>query len=100
MYARSIVVDPSVGERARASAPLLRGQRRLPLPGPGLRRSSLRAGRRARRGVAANRVRGGGVRALAPSLAGVREAGPLRPPTVDRLGRRARRDERLLLRGD
>src|SRR5215210_6845284 len=100
MYPPTSVLDAYVDERAGPTSPLLRRQRGLPLPRPRVRRPALRAGGRAGRGVAADRVGGRGLRALAAPVACVRKAGPVRPPAADRVGRRARRDERLLLRGD
>ena len=83
------------------AARLLRRQRRLPLPRPRVRRAALRAGGRARRRVAADRRRrrpssrsgAGPWRAYARLSATARR-------TLHRLGRRARRDERLLLPRD
>ena len=97
MYARSIVVDLlCVSERVpphlySSSAPSsTTSAQRSPF-------CSSR-GRRSRCGVAADRVGGGGVRALAPPLAGVRGDGPLRPRLL-MPGGRARGDD-ALLRGD
>ena len=90
--------------RSRATAarspapPLLRRQRRLPLPRPGVRGAALRARRRARRRLAADRVRRADLRGLAAAVAGVRGAGPRGPAPAARLGRGAGADERLLLR--
>src|SRR5215207_8353080 len=86
--------------RARASPPLLRRQRRLPLPRARLRSAAVRPRGRARRGLAAHSLRRAGVRALAPSLAAVREARPAGPAPAGGMGRGARGDERLLLRRD
>ena len=68
--------------------------------GPGVRGAAVRARRRARRRVAADRLRGRGLRAVAAAVARVRRARPRRPPPAARLGRRARGDELLLLPGD
>ena len=70
-------------------------QRRLPLPRPGVRRAAVRARRRARRGVAADRRRG-----ARSSRSGGARGTLLRNPDGDRLGRRAGADELLLLRRD
>ena len=56
-------------EHRRAAGELLRRQRGLPLPRPGVRGAPLRPGRAARRCVAANRLGCGRVRALAPAVA-------------------------------
>ncbi|CAA9549731.1 MAG: FIG01042815: hypothetical protein, partial [uncultured Thermoleophilia bacterium] len=79
------------------AAALLRRQRRLPLPGPGVRRAAVRPGRRPRRRVAADRHRRCGVLPVAPAVAGGRVAGARRPAAPAGLGRRAGAHERVLL---
>ena len=101
--ARDPVCLPAAApQRRRAAAParLFRRQRGLPLPRPVVRRSALRTGRRARGCVASHRGGGGGLRALATSLANAGEARPGRvaPGRVPRA--RLRADERGLLRRD
>src|SRR3954453_4268688 len=88
---------PRGGSRAATPgsprARLLRGQRDLPLPRPGLRRAPVRARGCARRGVAADRLRRGGVRGMEATLARGQPA-----HGAARAGAGA--DELLLLRGD
>ena len=55
--------------RRAAASRLLRRQRGLPLPRPGVRGAAVRARRRARGGVAADRRRRARLRALAPAVA-------------------------------
>ena len=82
-----------------APARLLRRQRDLPLPRPRLRGAAVRARRRARRRLAADRLGRARVRALAPALA--RCGAPRRDGRrlLARVGRRPRRHELLLLPG-
>ena len=61
-----------VRRRRRAAARLLRRQRGLPLPRAGLRGAPVRARRRARRRLAADRLRRARLRAVAPAVAGAR----------------------------
>ena len=79
---------------------VFRRKRRLPLPGAGLRRTPVRAGRAARRGLAANRQRRARIRRLAPALAAAVGGGRLDPAPARGARGRAGRDEQLLLRGD
>ncbi len=77
---------------------LLRRQRRLPLPRPGVRRAAVRPRRGAGRGVAADRRRGARLRRCGGGPGGsARRRAP--PPAAGRLGRGARGDELLLLPG-
>src|SRR5436190_1937944 len=86
--------------RRRATARLLRRERDLPLPRPVIRGPALRACRRARRRLAADRIGGARLRRLAPPLAQVRGARSS-GATADRVARRGlRRHERLLLHLD
>ena len=89
------------GMRTASPAPrLLRRQRDLPLPRPGLRRPPVRPRRGPRRRVAADRLRRARLRAVAAPVARVRRARPPRPPARAGLGRRAGAHELLLLRRD
>ena len=88
-----------VGHAPPPTAPrLLRRQRDLPLPRPGLRGAAVRPRRRPRRRVAADRLRRARVRALAPPVAAVGAPRPLRPDAAAPVGRRPRGHELLLLR--
>src|SRR6478672_75739 len=81
------------------SARLLRRERDLPLPRPGLRGAAVRPCRRARRRLAADRLRRARVRALAPPVATL---GPPRAPgqgAAPPVGSGPRGDELLLLHG-
>ncbi len=89
--------DAVAMSRSPASARLLPRQRGLPLPRPGVRGAAVRARRRARRGLAADRRRRARVRALAAALADARARGPRRPPAAARVGGGARGDELQLL---
>src|SRR5689334_21881282 len=75
------------------AAGVLRGQRRVPLPGPVAGGAVVRPARRARGGVAADRQRGRGVRGLAAAVAGLPGAEPGRPPDAARPGAGAGPDE-------
>src|SRR4051794_593410 len=99
MYGGADAGDPVTTAYAPpAPAPLLPRQRGLPLPRAGVRRAAVRARRRARRRVAADRLGGARLRPLAQALARVRRPGRRGPPAAARLGGGAGRDERLLLR--
>ena len=80
--------------RSMRRPPSVRRQRRLPLPRPGLRRAAVRARRRARRGVAADRRGGARLRALAAAVARCCATATCSP------GARAGADELLLLPRD
>ena len=82
------------------AARLLRRQRGVPLPRAGVRRAALRPGGRARRRVAADRSGRGRLRGLAPAVARLRAHVDGRAAHRARVGRRARRDEHLLLPRD
>jgi hypothetical protein len=82
------------------AADLLRRQRRLSLPGAGLRRAAVRTGLAERRGLASDHQRRDRVRRVAAPLAAAPGCGPRRPASGRRPRRRPRRHEHLLLRGD
>src|SRR3954451_13841191 len=86
---------PTSESCGHAAAALLRRQRHLPLPGPGLRGAALRPRGAARCGLAADRLGGARVLRLAPPLARLPGAA-----AGARLGRRAGVNELLLLPGD
>ena len=83
--------------RADAARGVLRRQRGLPLPRAGIRRAPLRAGRAARRRLAADRHRRRRLRALAEAVARAARARPSRSSDRGRDGRRPGGHERLLL---
>src|SRR5262245_51852744 len=70
---------PHTTGRERPAGDLLRRQRDLPLPRPGVRRAALRARPASRRRLAADRKRGPDLRALAEAVACPPRARPLRP---------------------
>ena len=70
-------VPSRIAAREPASAAcVLRRQRGVPLPRAGVRGAAVRPRRRARRGLAADRLGRGDLRAVAPAVAGVALAGP------------------------
>src|SRR6185436_10156986 len=75
--------------RQGPAPPLLRRQRRLPLPGARLRRPALRPPRRPRRRLAADRLGGADLRALAAPVAGLPAARAPRPAPPRPVGRGA-----------
>ena len=79
--------------RPAAAAVVLHGQRRFPLSGAVAGRAVVRAGRRARGGLATGRQRGDRIRALAPALAPHRPAQHRRAPEPADAGPGARGDE-------
>ena len=85
------------GRRSRAAVGVLHRQRGLPLPRPGVRGAAVRARRRARRGVAADRLGRADLRALAPAVARVRRAGRAPDAACSCLGGGPGADERVLL---
>ena len=86
--------------RSRAAARLLRRQRGLPLSGTLLRGHAVRQHRTARRCLATDRERGGGVRRLASPLAVFRPAHRAGALDRGRSGRRPGRHELAVLFGD
>src|SRR5436190_1013344 len=82
----------------RAAAGVLRRQRDLPLPRTLVRGPALRTRRRPRRGLAAHRLRGAGLRRVAAPLAKARRPGPAGAAADREPRRRVRGHERLLLR--
>ena len=98
-YGRSSCRCDRRGRQQGAAAPVLRRQRRVPLPRPGVRGAAVRAGGRARRGLAAHRLRRAHLRPVAAAVAGAGAARRRGAPPAPRLGRRAGADELLLLPG-
>jgi hypothetical protein len=86
--------------KACSPADLLRRERRVPLPGTGLRGAPVQPRRTARSGLAADCQRRARVRRLAPALAGAPRRRPVHRPPAGRTRRGARLDEQLLLPGD
>src|SRR3954470_97969 len=68
-------------------ARVLRRQRGVPLRGTGLRGAAVRAPRRARRGVAADRLGGGDLRAVAAAVADAAGGRPAGAAAAGGLGR-------------